>query len=92
MFAATIILCGSIIGGSYASTAGLRDQQSATHTEIIEIKTLITAQSETNKANTRLQDERYSTMADSIKEIKARGEMTDLKVNNLRETVLTNRR
>jgi hypothetical protein len=92
MFAATIALCASFIGGAYASTSGLRDAQSATRTDITEIKTMIAAQAELSKANSKLQDERASMMSDAIKEIKARGEMTDLKVNNLRETVLTNRR
>ncbi len=89
MVVAIVALCGSIIGGTYASTWGLRDTQSATHTEIIEIKTMIVSQDELRKAETKLQDERAAAMSDAIKEIKARGEMTDLKVNNLRETVLT---
>ncbi len=92
MWAATVALCASFIGGAYASTSGLRDSQAATRTEIVEIKGMLAAQTELTKANTRLQDERAATMSDAIKEIKARGEMTDLKVNNLRETVLTNQR
>jgi len=85
MVGAIVALCGSILGGTYASTAGMRD-------EITQIRTMIASQDELRKSETKLQDERAQAMADAIKEIKARGEMTDLKVNNLRETVLTNRR
>lgn len=85
MVAAILAMCGSIIGGSYASTWGLRDAQSATHAEILEIKTMIFSQDELRKVETKLQDERARVMAEAIREIKARGEMTDNKVNNMRE-------
>lgn len=92
MVASIVFICASIVGGSYASTSGLRDSQADERREMVEIKAMLAAQTELSKANARLQDERAATMSEAIKEIKARGEMTDLKVNNLRETVLTTRR
>lgn len=47
------------------------------------------ARDDREAAAAKLADERASTMNRIITEVKARGEMTDLKVNNLRETVLT---
>ena len=91
MVFAIVAVCASIIAGSYASTWGLRDDLASQSKDIISIKTSITAQDELRRSEAKLQDERYAAMVDAIKESKARGEMTDLKVNNLRETVLTNR-
>lgn len=92
MVGAIILFYASLVGGFYAANAGTRDEQAATRSEVITIKAMIAAQVELHKADSKLQDERAQTMADAIKDIKARGEMTDLKVNNLRETVLTTRR
>lgn len=92
MVAAIVILCASIVAGQYASTAGLRSDQALTKDELTAIRTMISAQVELRKVESKLEDERSTNMAEAIKEIKARGEMTDLKVNNLRETFLTNRR
>ena len=89
MFAATVLLCASIIGGSYASTWSLRDNQASMAKDISLIMASQASQEELRKAAIKLEDQRYSQFADAIKEIKQRGEMTDLKVNNLRETVLT---
>jgi hypothetical protein len=89
MVFAIVAICASIVASSYASTWGLRDDLSVQAKDLISIKTSIAAQDELRRNESKLQDERYSSMVDAIKEIKSRGEMTDLKVNNLRETVLT---
>lgn len=56
------------------------------------IRQMQTDQAKIEEYKTKLDDERYAAITRAVNELKARGEMTDLKVNNLRETVLTNQR
>jgi hypothetical protein len=92
MFVATLGICASIIGGSYASTWGLRDNAALMAKDIASIKTTMEAQQETRKTAEKLEDERNARIVKDIGDIKAQQSMQDLKMNNLRETVLTNQR
>ncbi len=89
---ALVLIIASIIGGFYGATSGIRDSQEKTNTDIGTIKTTLTAQDELRKSEAKLQDERAQTMSEAIKKIEQRYEMFDLKLNSLRETVLTNQR
>jgi len=89
---AIVAVCVSIVGGQYLSTIGIRDEQARTNAAVSTVNLKMDALKQHNEDATRLLDERSASMTEAIKEIKARAEMTDIKVNNLRETVLTNRR
>lgn len=92
MVVAIVGVCVSIVGGQYLSTMGLREQQATTNAALSLVNAKMDALKQHNEDATRLLDERAAAMADSIKRVETRGEMTDLKVNNLRETVLTTRK
>lgn len=83
MVASVVAICCSIVLGQIASTWTLRG-------DVGDIKTKIAAQDELKKLETKIEDERNARTIKDVGDIKAQQTMLDLKINNLRETVLTN--
>ncbi len=83
--ATIVFICASIVGGSYASTWGLRD-------DVNKLQAMIAQQDDLKKLETKIIDERAARMEKDVGEIKAQQTMQDLRIINLRETVLTNQK
>ncbi len=86
---AAVLICGSIIGGSYASTWS---STSTLRNDVAEIKAAVKAQDDLKKLETKIQDERDTRIIKDIGEIRAQQKLQDLQFSNLRETVLTQRK
>lgn len=75
----------SIVGGQVASTWGLRS-------DIRDINTHMNAQSEMDRNQKTLQDERAIALRNAVDEVKKKQDLQQLEIQSLRETILEQRR
>ena len=79
-------------GSVWAASSKNDAANAAMRQDIALIRQVQTDQVKVDEYKAKLEEERAAAFARAITELKARAEMTDIKVNNLRETVLTNQR
>lgn len=77
------VVCLTIASGMWVATSGLRS-------DVRDIITRMQAQADASKNRNDLSDERMANMQRAINEIKAQQTLQDIKINNLRELVLSN--
>ncbi len=82
----------TVYGSVWAANSRNEAANAAMRQDIAIIRQMQTDQTKVDEYKAKLDEERSGAITRAIAELKARTEMTDLKVNNLRETVLTNQR
>jgi hypothetical protein len=83
--AAVVVAFIGIIGGPFAATWGLRS-------DVRDINTHMNAQSEMDKNQKTLQDERAIALRNAVDEVKKKQDLQQLEIQSLRETILEQRR
>ena len=83
MFAATLLICASIIGGQYASTSGIRDQIQHQATDIKLIDAKMDAVKQHYEDAAKFQDLTNATMQREMTRLGGQVTMIDTKLNNL---------
>jgi hypothetical protein len=83
MFAATLAICASVIGGSYASTAGIRTDMTAQATEVKVLSEKLDAIKQHNEDAAKFQDLTTATMQREMTRIGGQATMIDTKLSNL---------
>ena len=81
MVFAIVALCASVIGGQYASTYGIRQEQAAMRSDVRDLSTMFVAQA-------KLQEERAAALNTLADLIQKKQEMQRLEIQSLREMVL----
>ncbi len=82
----------TVYGSVWAANSRNEAANAAMRQDIAIIRQMQADQSKVDDYKAKLEEERSGAITRAIAELKARTEMTDLKVNNLRETVLTSQR
>lgn len=89
---AVVTIALTVYGSVWAANSRNEAANAAMRMDIALIRQMQADQAKVDEYKAKLEEERSSAITRAIAELKARTEMTDLKVNNLRETVLTNQR
>jgi hypothetical protein len=89
---AIVTVALTVYGAVWAANSRNEAANASMRMDIALIRQMQADQVKVDEYKSRLEEERAGAMTRAITELKARIEMTDLKVNNLRETVLTNQR
>jgi len=82
----------TVYGATWAANSKQETANAEMRMNIALIRQMQADQAKIEEYKTKLDDERSAMITRAIADVKAKGEMLDLKVNNLRETVLTNQR